>query len=66
MSVAFILIFPLGATVLRLSKSKHAVWIHASIQLIGWGLMLGGLATGLRLGKILDRVSHQLSQYMFK
>ncbi|GFG22425.1 hypothetical protein IFM61606_02285 [Aspergillus udagawae] len=56
MSVAFILIFPLGATVLRLSKSKHAVWIHAGIQVIGWGLMLGGLATGLRLGKILDRL----------
>ncbi|KAF7166258.1 hypothetical protein CNMCM5623_000015 [Aspergillus felis] len=48
-SVAFILIFPLGATALRLSKSKHAVWIHASIQLTGWALMLGGLATGLRL-----------------
>jgi hypothetical protein len=57
MSVTFILIFPLGATVLRLVKSKHAVWIHAGIQLTGWALMLGGLATGLRVGKILDRVS---------
>ncbi|KAF4213538.1 hypothetical protein CNMCM8980_007796 [Aspergillus fumigatiaffinis] len=56
MSVAFILIFPLGATVLRLVKSKHAVWIHAGIQLTGWALMLGGLATGLRVGKILDRL----------
>jgi hypothetical protein len=57
MSVTFILIFPLGAIVLRLVKSKHAVWIHAGIQLTGWALMLGGLATGLRVGKILDRVS---------
>ncbi|GIK00070.1 hypothetical protein Aspvir_004085 [Aspergillus viridinutans] len=56
MSVAFVLIFPLGATVLRLSKSKHAVWLHAGIQLTGWALMLGGLATGLRVGKILDRL----------
>ncbi|GFF63611.1 LOW QUALITY PROTEIN: cytochrome b561 and DOMON domain-containing protein At3g61750 [Aspergillus lentulus] len=49
MSVAFILIFPLGATVLRLVKSKHAVWLHFGIQLTGWALMLGGLATGIRL-----------------
>ncbi|PKX97299.1 cytochrome b561 domain-containing protein [Aspergillus novofumigatus IBT 16806] len=56
MSVAFILIFPLGATVLRLSKPNYAVWIHAGIQLTGWALMLGGLATGLRVGKILDRL----------
>jgi hypothetical protein len=57
MSVAFVLIFPLGATLLRLFKSKHAVWIHIGIQLTGWALMLGGLATGLRVGKIIDRVT---------
>ncbi|KAF7125598.1 hypothetical protein CNMCM5793_001837 [Aspergillus hiratsukae] len=56
MSVAFVLILPFGATLLCLFKSKHAVWIHVGIQLTGWGLMLGGLATGLRVGKIIDRL----------
>ncbi|KAH6704100.1 hypothetical protein BKA61DRAFT_617862 [Leptodontidium sp. MPI-SDFR-AT-0119] len=45
MSIAFVVL-----------KSKRRVWIHISLQLVGWVLMLTGLATGIRVGKILDRL----------
>lgn len=56
MGIAFVLAFPLGALLIHVLKSKLRVWIHISLQLTGWVLMLAGLATGIRVGKILDRV----------
>ncbi|KLJ08563.1 hypothetical protein EMPG_15991 [Blastomyces silverae] len=56
MSIAFVIIFPLGALFVRTQKIKGGVWIHAACQLIGWILTIAGLATGIRVGKILDRL----------
>ncbi|PGH23888.1 hypothetical protein AJ80_02137 [Polytolypa hystricis UAMH7299] len=56
MSIAFVLVMPLGALLIRGMKGRVAVAVHVSCQLVGWALMLGGLATGIRVGKILDRL----------
>ncbi|KAL2818333.1 hypothetical protein BJX63DRAFT_71120 [Aspergillus granulosus] len=56
MGTAFGIIFPLGAILLRVIRSKFGVYAHISAQLIGYALMITGLATGVRVGKILDRL----------
>ncbi|KAJ0425720.1 hypothetical protein BJY00DRAFT_307863 [Aspergillus carlsbadensis] len=56
MGIAFGIIFPLGAILLRVIRSKYGVYAHISAQLIGYALMIAGLATGIRVGKILDRL----------
>ncbi|KAL2833543.1 hypothetical protein BJY01DRAFT_259869 [Aspergillus pseudoustus] len=56
MGIAFGIIFPLGAILLRVIQSKFGVYAHISAQLIGYALMIAGLATGIRVGKILDRL----------
>ena len=56
MGIAFVILFPLGAFLIRFVRSKHFIWIHAGCQLVGWFLMIAGLATGIKMGKILDRV----------
>lgn len=57
MGLAFVILFPLGALFIRVLKFKGSVWAHVVCQLVGWVLMLAGLATGIRLGKIIDQVS---------
>ena len=61
MGLVFVVIFPLGSFIIRSSKSKNLVWFHVAAQIIGWGMMLGGLATGIKMANILDRV--YLSDY---
>ncbi|KAL4956805.1 hypothetical protein BDW69DRAFT_192160 [Aspergillus filifer] len=56
MGVAFGIIFPLGAILLRVFQSKYSVYVHVIFQVIGYVLMIAGLATGIRVGKILDRL----------
>ncbi|KAL3469176.1 hypothetical protein BJX99DRAFT_81066 [Aspergillus californicus] len=56
MGVAFGVLFPLGAIILRVIRSKYGVRAHAACQLLGYALMIAGLATGIRVGKILDRL----------
>ncbi|KAK0623972.1 hypothetical protein B0T14DRAFT_406985, partial [Immersiella caudata] len=53
MGLAFVVFFPLGALLVRLIKSKHSVGIHATCQLIGMSLTIAGLATGIRLARII-------------
>lgn len=63
MGISFVVLFPLGAFLIRLVRAgRYTVWIHAACQLLGWMLMLVGLATGIRMGKILDRVCVPLLQ----
>lgn len=57
MGLAFVVIFPIGAVLVRAVRTKNAIWIHATCQLVGWILMIGGLVCGIKMGKILDRVS---------
>jgi hypothetical protein len=56
MSITFVIIFPLGAWIARLVRSSKTVWLHASVQLIGWMMMLAGLAIGTRMATILGKV----------
>lgn len=58
MGLAFVIIFPLGALLIRALKLKTNIWAHVAVQSAGWILMIAGLATGIRLGKILGRVSY--------
>ncbi|KAL4871297.1 hypothetical protein BDV12DRAFT_194653 [Aspergillus spectabilis] len=56
MGVAFAILFPLGAILLRVIRSKLGVYVHIAVQLLAYVLMIAGLATGIRVGKILDRL----------
>ena len=56
MGLAFVVFLPLGAFLIRFVRSKGSVWIHAACQLLGLALAIAGLATGIRLGRIIDRV----------
>jgi hypothetical protein len=56
MGLAFVVFFPTGAFLMRGLSFKGAVWVHVTCQLIGWFLMIGGLATGTRMGQITDLV----------
>ncbi|KAL4984656.1 hypothetical protein BDW68DRAFT_190336 [Aspergillus falconensis] len=56
MGIAFGIIFPLGAILLRVIQSKYGLYAHIACQLSAYILMIAGLATGIRVGKILDRL----------
>lgn len=62
MGLAFVVVLPGGAILVRLlsSRGKTAVWLHVGIQIMGWVLMIAGLPMGIKVGKILDRVSPQI------
>ncbi|KAK5659321.1 hypothetical protein OQA88_1414 [Cercophora sp. LCS_1] len=54
MGLAFVIAMPLGAFLVRTLRCKYTVWIHAVCQLTAVVLMVTGLATGIRLAKIID------------
>ena len=56
MGVAFLIVLPIGALLIRFAKFRGAVWFHAAWQVIGWALMIAGLALGIRMAKIIDQV----------
>ena len=56
MGLVFVVIYPLGSFIIRASRTRNMVWFHVACQVVGWGMMLAGLAMGIRMGKILDRV----------
>lgn len=67
MGLAFLVLFPTGAVLIRGLNIKQTMWIHASCQILGLLLMLGGFATGMRLGNILDEVrSHKFTPRCYK
>lgn len=57
MSLAFVVVMPFGVLLIRVIKPERRVWIHAFCQMVGWLLMVAGLATGGRIAKIQHRVS---------
>ncbi|SPO03148.1 uncharacterized protein DNG_05830 [Cephalotrichum gorgonifer] len=54
MGLVFVIIFPLGSFIIRLSRKRNMVWFHTTCQIIGWALMLAGLSMGIKLANILD------------
>jgi hypothetical protein len=61
MSLAFVVLYPLGALLIRTLETEKRVWIHVACQLVAWVLMLAGLALGIRLARIIDMVSYFLA-----
>jgi hypothetical protein len=50
-SVAFLVLFPAGAIVMRLGNFKGLVWIHAGIQVFAWVVFVVAFGLGLWYGK---------------
>jgi hypothetical protein len=65
MGLAFVVFMPLGAFLVRFLHVKRTVAIHAACQLIGLALMLAGLGSGIRLAKIIGRVSQPPPPFFF-
>lgn len=62
MGLVFTIMMPIGVFIIRFCKGKNTIWIHAGWQTLSWVLMIAGLASGIRVGKILDRVSCPLME----
>ncbi|KAJ5888466.1 hypothetical protein N7495_008507 [Penicillium taxi] len=58
MALAFAVMMPLGALIIRGLKVQGSIWIHAIWQLISWALMIVGLAYGVRVGRTLHMIGH--------
>lgn len=56
MGLTFVILFPLGAFILRLGSKKVGIWPHVIWQVIAWLLMIVGFSYGIRAGRILDIV----------
>ena len=56
MGLVFTIMMPIGVFIIRFCKGKCRIWIHAAWQTFSWALLIAGLASGIRVGKILDRV----------
>lgn len=57
MGLAFAVMMPIGVFAIRFLRVRGTMWIHVVWQMLSWILMLAGLASGIRVGRILDRVS---------
>lgn len=56
MGLTFVIVFPLGTFIIRSFRTRNMIWFHSACQVVGWGMMLGGLAMGIKMASILDRV----------
>jgi hypothetical protein len=56
MGIAFVVLYPLGAFLVRTLRFKGAVWIHVVCQMMAWIIMVAGFVMGRKSGKILDLV----------
>ena len=52
MGFTFIIVFPLGALLIRLCSFKALVWVHAGVQIFGYILALTGLSLGIFIGMV--------------
>ena len=52
MAFTFVIVFPLGALLLRFLSIRKLIWIHAVVQLFGYLLSLTGLAIGIYIGMV--------------
>ena len=50
MSLAWVVVFPLGAIVIRLFSFSNLVWVHAGIQGLGYMMAIAGLGLGAWVG----------------
>ncbi|CAN8097938.1 unnamed protein product [Discula destructiva] len=45
-SLAFVVLFPLGAIAMATLTGRRAVWVHALVQMVGWVLFVAAAALG--------------------
>jgi hypothetical protein len=45
-AIAFVLVFPAGALLLRLFPSRNLVWYHTAVQIVGIIFMFAGFGLG--------------------
>jgi hypothetical protein len=58
MAALFVIFFPLGAIILRVSKSPNAALIHGAWQMFSYLGALVGFALGAYLATKEEKVSH--------
>lgn len=56
MGVVFAVILPLGAVVLRVTKSRNTIWIHAGWQIFALVLAIAGLGLGVWLAILSEKL----------
>ena len=56
MSLAFVVLFPLGALTIRFMSMRGIVWIHASAQLFAYAVALAGFGMGVWIAYTTDQV----------
>ena len=47
MGIAFALLFPSGALMIRLLSFTGLVWVHAAVQMLAYALALAGMGLGI-------------------
>ena len=56
MGIAFAILFPLGAALVRLVAYKGQIWVHAAWQGLAFALGIAGLGLGIWLAVNTDQV----------
>ena len=54
MSLAWVVVFPLGAIIIRLFSFSNLVWVHAGIQAVGYMMAIAGLGLGAWVGTAVE------------
>lgn len=49
MSLAFVLLFPMGAIVIRIFSFDGLIWVHAGMQLVAYMMAIAGLGLGIHI-----------------
>lgn len=47
MGLAFVVLFPLGALLMRIFSFRGLVWVHAATQILTYSLAIAGLGMGI-------------------
>lgn len=58
MAAVFAIFFPLGAIILRASKSPNAAWIHGVWQTLSYVGALAGFGIGAWMATVQEQVSN--------
>ena len=56
-SLAFVLLFPVGAIVMRLLNLAGLVWLHAAIQILAYIIYIAAFGMGIWIARSKDLVS---------
>ena len=62
-SAAFVVLFPLGAVLVRLLHFRTLVWIHAAVQIFSYLVYAAGAGIGIWLAIEIDEVDQTLLNF---